>query len=183
MAGSPHCRRVRTYNSWGKESLPHNLNCGPSLSVRLLAVRLHDSPFGLSQCHWQLVVNCQWHCDSCTLKLMSRWPILLLCSAVGAWEMRRRCKRRWRGPLRRRWLWGVPGDSPVGLGGGPVRAETLGHHIRATQNQQEQECTQTCFCRACWNGTGTASSLASWNGSCRNMCKYAKNMQLCQKYA
>ena len=74
-------------------------------------------------------------------------------------------------------VWGVPGDSPVGLGGGPVRAESLGHHIRATLNQHEQECTQTCCCRACWNGTGTASSRASWNGSCRNVCKYAKNMQ------
>ena len=39
--------------------------------------------------------------------------------------------------------------------------------------------TNTCCCKACWKGTGTDSSLASWDRSGRNMLhKYANNMHL-----
>ena len=39
--------------------------------------------------------------------------------------------------------------------------------------------TNTCCCKACWKGTETDSSLASWDRSGRNMLhKYANNMHL-----
>ena len=76
------------------------------------------------------------------------------------------------------------GGGGGGGGGGcetpACRAAPRGRHTRANPHDpaSNEECTQTCCCRACWNGTGTASNPASWNGSVRNMHKYAKNMQL-----
>ena len=62
----------------------------------------------------------------------------------------------------------------IGLG------RALGNHTLANQHElaSNKECTRTCCCRACWNGTGTASNRASCNGSGRSLPKYAKNMQL-----
>ena len=60
--------------------------------------------------------------------------------------------------------------------GGPTR---WGGQALANQNElaSNEECTLTCCCTACWNGTGTACNRASWNGSCRNMQKNARKMQ------
>ena len=89
--------------------------------------------------------------------------------------MRRKQRRRGR-----RRLWGVLGGGPVGRAGWPVRAALQGRHIRANPHglASNKECSWSCCCRACWNGTGTASNRASWNVSGRNMRKYAKNLQL-----
>ena len=67
----------------------------------------------------------------------------------------------------------------------PAQAAPLprGRQTRANPHElaSNEESTRICCGRACWNGTGTASNPASWNGSGRNIHKYAKNMQLCVK--
>ena len=107
-------------------------------------------------------------------------PILLLCTAAGARELLQRLG--WRGGAAaagRAWLRAGPG----GPGGLPRRRPGVNQHELASN----EGCTQTCCGRACWNGPGTASNPASWNGYSRNINKYAKNMQLyvkiCFKYA
>ena len=73
--------------------------------------------------------------------------------------------------------------------GGAGRAAVRGRSTRVYPHEfaSNEECTRTCCCRACWNGTGTARNRASWNGSGRNMHKYAEQYQkyaiICQKYA
>ena len=68
----------------------------------------------------------------------------------------------------------------VGPGGGPAWAAPRCCHTLVNQHElaSNEECTRTCRCRACWNGTEIACNPANWNGSGRNMHKYAKNMQL-----
>ena len=74
-------------------------------------------------------------------------------------------------------------------GRGPALASPQGRKTLANQHElaSNEESTQTYCGRACWNGTRTASNPASWNGSCTNIHKYARNMQLyvklCLKYA
>ena len=70
------------------------------------------------------------------------------------------------------------------LPGGAGRAAPRGLHTQANLHELAsiiEECTQTCCCRACWNGTGIARNRASWNGSGRNMHKYAGNIQKTQE--
>ena len=52
------------------------------------------------------------------------------------------------------------------------------HTIICICMHNNEECTRTCCCRACGNGTATASNRPSWNASGRSMHKYAKNMRL-----
>ena len=109
--------------------------------------------------------------------------ILLLCPAAGAREMQRLWGRRRRGLLLLR---GMPGGGPVGRASGPARAAPRGRHTRANPHELaiNEECTRTCSCGACWNGTGTARDPASWNGSGRNMQKMCKEYAvICKKYA
>ena len=101
-------------------------------------------------------------------------PKLLLWPAAGAREMLRRRRQR-----RAALAAGVQGVQ-VGPGGGPAWAAPRCCHTLANQHElaSNEECTRTCRCRACWNGTEIACNPANWNGSGRNMHKYAKNMQL-----
>ena len=101
-------------------------------------------------------------------------PILLLCPATGAREMLPQRRRRGRRLLR-----GVPGGG-LPRAAGSARAAPLGRHTRANQHElaSNEECTRTCWCRACWKGTGTACNPARWNRSVKNMHKYAKNIQI-----
>ena len=50
-----------------------------------------------------------------------------------------------------------------GPGGGLARAAPRGRHTRANPHERasNEECTRTCCCRACWNGTGAARNPAS----------------------
>ena len=80
----------------------------------------------------------------------------------------------------------------------PAQAAPLprGRQTRANPHElaSNEESTRICCGRACWNGTGTASNPASWNGSGRNIHKYAKKhavmcktmlkiCKICRKYA
>ena len=86
--------------------------------------------------------------------------------------------------LRRRGGGGCGGCGACRAAGRPgqrqASAAPQGSQTRANPHElaSNEECTRTCCGRACWNGTGTARNPASWNGSVRNMHKYAKNTQL-----
>ena len=76
----------------------------------------------------------------------------------------------------------------VGPGGtGPSGAPGSPNPENPHELASNEDCTRIGSGRACWNGTGTAFNPASWNGSGRNIHKYARNMQLyvkiCLKYA
>ena len=88
------------------------------------------------------------------------------------------------------WRRDVQGGGPVGQAGGLARKAPLGRDT--LENKQElasnEECTLTCYCRACCNGTGTDHNRASWNGFGRDVHRYAKDhvklsVQICTKYA